>query len=369
LPSGRDNRINPLAERFNELEKARFGFKVPFYPLDLIDATIRYADSAFYDSIWTADHLLGLNPAKPDAYSAWSLLSIMAYKTKRAKIGSSVSDPCRMHPAVLAQNAMTVNEVSGGRLIVGLGCGEAQNTVPYGIDCDKPVRRLIEAIEILRGLHTRPEFDYEGRYYKMKAASIHPRPRPAPSIWVGANSPRTIEITGRLADGWLPMAIKFPPEKYKQSLISIKNVARASGRALNVFEPAIFLHTVASKDYDEAKALATAPGKLLLMMWAPELFEQIGITIDRDLRADTLVFSNRMIERLSRKLRELPEEPIHQRIIFGRPDDCIDRIEKYMEAGAKHFVISLLAPPEKCMDLLKLFTEKVVAYLREEKAL
>src|SRR3989337_4484952 len=126
------------------MSSIQFGMYTPFYPMDLIirvaEATARYD----YDSIWAGDHLAGF--PSPHVYDAWSELLYFATMNKKLKLGMSVSDPHRRHPAVMAQTITTIDILSNGRVIPGFGPGEAMNLDPYGIDWSHPVATLTEYI-------------------------------------------------------------------------------------------------------------------------------------------------------------------------------------------------------------------------------
>jgi phthiodiolone/phenolphthiodiolone dimycocerosates ketoreductase len=342
----------------------KFGFKVPFYPLELIFESASYAENHGCDSIWTADHIVGISVRKWDCFSSWCILSSLAIKSKKALLGPSVTDACRIHPSILAHKAMTIHNLSRGRFILGIGAGEAQNTKPYGIKCSKPVERLKEAVEIVRKLLSGDEVSYKGRHFKLKKALISPcvKNKSIP-IWIGANSPKTISLTGKIGDGWLPIALIFPPKEYEKALSKIKNEAVLAGRGKDDVEPALFLHIALAKEHDKAAEMVKEPGKLLLLMWVPEVFPEIKDSL-KNFHALRLEFNLDTAKRLEYVLKILPVEPVYERIVFGSPDECIEGIEKYLKVGVKHIVASILSPPTLLMNALKLYTEKVIPYFK-----
>ena len=135
----------------NPMKHLRFGcfLPVPAVPVEKLLRIAQVNEEAGFDSLWIPDHLLfiphGIVP------EAWSTLAAVAVATKKATLGTCVSDPHRHHPAVLAQKVATVDRISGGRAILGIGAGEAMNVVPFGIDWNRPVSKLVEAVKIIRG--------------------------------------------------------------------------------------------------------------------------------------------------------------------------------------------------------------------------
>ena len=104
------------------------------------------------ESIWTPDliSMSKLQPSPHDFYDVFSIMSVAAWNTQKFQLGTSVTEPFRRHPAVLAQIFLTQDHISKGRTILGIGTGEGENVIPYGIKWDKPVTRLEEAIKIIR---------------------------------------------------------------------------------------------------------------------------------------------------------------------------------------------------------------------------
>ncbi|MHA1210251.1 MAG: LLM class flavin-dependent oxidoreductase [Candidatus Freyarchaeota archaeon] len=209
-------------------EDVRFGFVLPQYPLELILETGVYSEKKGLDSVWAADHTVGIGIKRWDFFEAWSVLSALAVKTRRVLLGTCVSDPHRRHPAVLAQTLMTLDHLSKGRAILGLGAGEAMNLVPYHIEWDRPVTRLREASEVIIKLLTEEFSDYDGEFFKLEKAFIRPKgvQEPHPPIYFGANSLRTMRLTAEMGDGWLPIGTFMKPEDYKAKFEQIKRWAK-----------------------------------------------------------------------------------------------------------------------------------------------
>jgi alkanesulfonate monooxygenase SsuD/methylene tetrahydromethanopterin reductase-like flavin-dependent oxidoreductase (luciferase family) len=150
------------------------------------------------------DHLHGTTPT----FETWTLLTWIAAATSRIGVASRVLGVPYRSPAVLAKMAESLDRLSGGRLILGLGGGASNEEFrAFGLGEPTPgekVAGLADAIRIARGLWSEPGFSFEGRRYRVEAAELEPKPaRPIP-IWVGTYGPRMLELTGRLADGWIP---------------------------------------------------------------------------------------------------------------------------------------------------------------------
>jgi alkanesulfonate monooxygenase SsuD/methylene tetrahydromethanopterin reductase-like flavin-dependent oxidoreductase (luciferase family) len=161
-----------------------------------------------FDSAWLPDHFV--NPRGPidDWFEAWTLLSALAARVPRVRIGTLVTSMTLRSPAVLARQALTVDHVSGGRLILGMGAGGApMDHSMTGIEqWPRPERleRFGEYMTVLDQLLRRERTTYEGRYYRIVEASMAPRPvqRPRVPIMIGGNSRPVLSITAAVADVW-----------------------------------------------------------------------------------------------------------------------------------------------------------------------
>lgn len=161
-----------------------------------------------FDSLWFADHLQMKLPDGRDqgAWECWSILSAFAATTKRIEIGPFVTATAYRNPALLVRTAETVDEISGGRLVLGIGSGWAEwEYHVYGYPYDHRASRFEEALEIVTGLIRNGAVDFEGEYYAVKDALNRPRgPRPeGMPIMIGTfNGERMMRLTAKTADHW-----------------------------------------------------------------------------------------------------------------------------------------------------------------------
>jgi len=171
-----------------------------------------------------------------------------------------VVDTVRRHPAMLAQTALTLDHLSKGRFVLGLGSGEQENIVPYGFDFARPVSRLEEAIRVIRLLwESDGPVDFEGDFYRLEHARLDTEPFDGkfPEIYMAAGGPRALSICGRLADGWIPGAIRTPDD-YADRLSVIREASRSTGRS-NDAVTAYFMATCFIGEEQELEEILTAP--------------------------------------------------------------------------------------------------------------
>lgn len=167
----------------------------------------RAAESAGYDSIWVGDHLIYDLPdgSTRGPYEAWTTLAAIAAVTERVEIGPLVASTGFHAPAMLAKQAATVDAISGGRLIVGLGAGwNRREFDAFGFAYDRRVSRFEEALSIIVPLLREGTATFHGQFYDVDECVLDPRPvRPSgPPIMLGSNSPRMLSIGLPVVDSW-----------------------------------------------------------------------------------------------------------------------------------------------------------------------
>jgi probable F420-dependent oxidoreductase len=180
-------------------------------------AMARAAEDAGFDSLWVSDHLIFRfeDKAPQGVWECWSLLSALAAVTSRMEIGPLVSCAGFRNPALLAKTAATVDEIAGGRLILGLGAGwHEPEYAAFGYPFDHRVGRFEEAFAIVRGLLRDGHVDFRGRWYVARDCELRPRgPRPdGPPIMIGSVAPRMLALCARHADLWNAWGRNDPAE-------------------------------------------------------------------------------------------------------------------------------------------------------------
>ena len=173
---------------------------------ELLDMT-RAIEDLGYDSAWVGEHLLYRWPDRParGPWEAWSMLAAIAAVTSRIEFGPLVACAAFHNPAILAKQATTIDEVSDGRLILGLGAGWNETEFrAFGIPFDHRVDRFEEAFTIIRTLLQDGAIDFDGRYYQARDCEILPRgPRPTgPPLMIGSNGPRMLRIAAPHVQAW-----------------------------------------------------------------------------------------------------------------------------------------------------------------------
>jgi alkanesulfonate monooxygenase SsuD/methylene tetrahydromethanopterin reductase-like flavin-dependent oxidoreductase (luciferase family) len=163
------------------------------------------AEAAGADSLYVGDHLLYRGDGRPERapWEAWSLLAGLAAATRRVEIGPLVTCTAFRPPAVLAKTAQTVDDMSGGRLVLGLGCGwNRVEFEAFGLPFERRVARFEESFEVIRRLLAGERVTYRGELVSVEDAVLLPRPARRIPLMVGSNSPRMLAATLPYVDRW-----------------------------------------------------------------------------------------------------------------------------------------------------------------------
>ena len=193
-------------------------------------AEARLAEELGLDLVSIWDHPVGDRPS----FETWTLLTWIAAKTQRIGLATDVLGlPFRL-PAMTAKMAETLDRLSGGRVILGLGGGANDGEIagaggPVRTPGEK-VDALEEGLETIRGVWTRSPFSFEGRHYRAEEAAIEPKPARSIPIWLGTYGRRALELTGRLADGWIPSMPYLPPRVARSRMQVVRAAAERAGR-------------------------------------------------------------------------------------------------------------------------------------------
>jgi alkanesulfonate monooxygenase SsuD/methylene tetrahydromethanopterin reductase-like flavin-dependent oxidoreductase (luciferase family) len=171
-----------------------------------IVAMTRLGEQLGFDSVWVGDHLLYRDEAHGarGPWEAWTTLAGIAASTTRIAIGPLVACTSFHNPAMLAKLAATVDEISGGRLILGLGAGWNETEYrAFGFPFERRVARFAEAFTIIRSLLRDGRVDFEGEFYAARDCELVPRPRlGGPPLMVGSMGERMLALTVPYVDGW-----------------------------------------------------------------------------------------------------------------------------------------------------------------------
>ncbi len=358
------------------------GIVVP--PIEAIAYTARRNEEKGFDAVWFPDHLMGWHPQSlwtpeyspltailPNVHAYYDpavAITIAAQATERITLGTSVTEAVRNHPAQLARQWLSLDHISGGRTILGIGAGEGENITPYGIDFGKPATRLEDALRVIRLLWENDDpVDYDGPVFQLRDAVCGMRPLVEgryPPIWLAAHGPRLCRVTGELADGWLPTLLDLAEYEEKWSIVT--RAATKVGRDPDAITAGMWAYTVIADDHDTAHRLIEHPMVKALALALPDSFyQQRGAT--HPLGEGTHGFLEYVPSRLSeqdalRAIEAIPTQVVHDAVLHGSPSEIAKKIEGYAAVGLRHVALwnmtffadaAMVGPSYKLLDEAK----------------
>ncbi|MDA4130732.1 MAG: LLM class flavin-dependent oxidoreductase [Thaumarchaeota archaeon] len=346
---------------------------------DIVEQGVN-AEKFGFDFVWVPDHLVDIHPLMA-IFDAWTTLATIGAKTESIRLASGVTDIQRMHPAKIANIISTLDHLTSGRAVLGIGAGEIMNTKPYGIEWEKKearLKRLRETLQVIK-LLWKSTFEkpvsFSGDFYSLDRAHLSLPPfQKGPPIYIGSwSSKETLRIAGEFADGWYPGS-QNTVEGFREKAQIIKNAATAAGRPSDSIDIMVSIPTLVLKDKNQVEPLKkeiknALKKKLLLNQYMWEVFglNRNEISIPRELEYQFATPGQQYDEALSKTVEKLQipdeilEKAIERMIAVGSADECISKIEKYVNVGATHiFFSSLLGTREN----YRLIGEEIIPRLR-----
>jgi phthiodiolone/phenolphthiodiolone dimycocerosates ketoreductase len=326
----------------------------------------QYAERDGYDAIWWPCHLMGWIPdsvwtadmtelaryqASPHThFDPLTMMGAAGAATSEIKVGVCVTDTIRRHPAMLAQAALTADHLASGRAILGLGSGERMNITPYGMEWEKPVGRLEEALKLMRLLwSTDKPVDFDGRFFALHDAvlGLEPYEGVPPQVWLAAHGPRMLRITGRLADGWLPTNIR--PETYAEKLGAIRGSAEAAGRDPAAITPSMLAYVICAPDEETLERLLAAPMTRMLFAAVDlpaEAYARHGSTSPFEGGTGFHSFLPTTVSRAEaeRIISHIPAGIVREHTLCGTPEMIAEQIGAYEQAGLRDVILWNITP-------------------------
>jgi probable F420-dependent oxidoreductase len=249
-------------------EQLRVGIQLPEVEREVrwpeYVAMARAAEEIGFDSIWVGDHLLYRGDGRPERgpWEAWTLLAGLAAVTERVSLGPLVACTAFHSPAMLAKMAATVDELSGGRLVVGLGAGwNRAEFEAFGVPFDHRVARFEEWFEVIRRLLSGERVTMQGRYTHVNDAVLLPAPARRPTLMIGSSGERVLRAALPHVDAWNTWYDLYgnTPEGFAVENAKIDEAAARVGRAPSEIRRSACVRVVLDRSADERPIDAACP--------------------------------------------------------------------------------------------------------------
>jgi len=309
------------------------------------------AEAVGWSSLWWPDAQMGYHPrpspAFPDPHETYDwvpMLAVAADATERVDVGVAVTDPWRRHPALLAQTAQTLQDLSEGRFKLGLGIGALNNLNPIGLVGSSKIAALEEAVDIMQLLWSTTEpVDFKGEFWTLQGAvlAIDATQHGAPQIWIGGAGPRSLDLTARKADGWLP--VMMPVEDYVDRLAQIRTIASTNGRKSDAVTAGALFLTIAADSVAHCRELLDTPWVRALALFQPAVFfERLGYPHPLGPGASGVrdfIPTHVSIEEYREIVRDIPLDLVEHLVLWGDAERISGELDKYEAAGLEHAVL------------------------------
>lgn len=318
-----------------------------FAPRELLAYGVM-AEEAGFDSVFVSDHLQPWRHTGGHAPAALPWLGALLASTERITVGTSVLTPTfRYHPGVVAHAFATLGCLAPGRVVLGIGSGEAMNEAPLGIewpDGKERFARFKEAIQMIQALWAGERVDFDGTFYRADQATIYDRPDIAVPIYVAASGPAATRLAGRLGDGFICTSGKGR-ELYTETLLpALADGAGKAGRSLDDLD--LMIEVKVSFDTDRARALEDT------RFWGA-----LALSSDEKTGVEDPVEMERLAD-------ALPTERTASRwIVSDDPEEHVERIWEYVDMGFRHLVFHAPGPDQA--RFMSLYAEHVLPRLRD----
>jgi phthiodiolone/phenolphthiodiolone dimycocerosates ketoreductase len=316
------------------------------------------------DSIWLPDHLIGviprsiytakhvaikrLVPSLDACYEPWTVLGLLAARNRlgRLRLGTGCTDTARRNPAVTAQAAATLHQLSRGRAILGIGAGERMNQSPYGVSADRRVARFEEGIATIRALWDSggEPVSRDSPFFPLRDAlmAVPPYRGTWPEIWIGAHGPRMRCVAARYADAWFP-GVTMDASEYGEHLTGIRNAAADAGRDPHALKAAKYFFVVTAHSASVVDEILEAPAVKSYALCAPSDYWARhgaehplgpGFSGVHDLLPQTMDEETALDH-----TRRVPASLIRNFVLAGTPSEILEQLAEWRDQGMAYPVL------------------------------
>ena len=289
------------------------------------------AEALGFEYLAAGEHVMDGNPPRPTLL-AIPTLAAAAGATRRIRLLTGVVLAPLYHPVILAKLAGSLDVVSRGRLVFGVGLG-GQREGDYeavGIPTRERGRRADEALALIKRLWTEEHVSFQGRFYQCQDVTLLPPPvqRPHPPIWVAGRAEGAMRRAALLGDGWYPYL--YDVERYRASVAKVREFAAEAGRSLEGFQWGLLQPLCIAEREEDALRVAVAT-----------------------------------LGQRYRSARRPPEEVVRDYCVLGSPQGVIREVERRIEAGARHIVFNWVGTDDRAgWEQMETVGKHVLPYFR-----
>jgi 5,10-methylenetetrahydromethanopterin reductase len=327
-------------------------FGIEFAPREPYWKTIFYAVQAErggFSNLWITDHFNDRN--------VYVILTAAAIYTNKITFGPGVTNPYMVNPVFTAQAVATLNELALGRVVLGLGAGDKTTLESVGVEMQKPLNAVYEAVDIFRRITSGESVAYRGEVFKTAGAKFFFKPKGGIPVYIGAQGPKMLELAGRIGDGVLINACH--PKDVDYAVKCVKDGVSKAGKRLEEVDVAAYPAFSVHEDLKKATK-AVVPVVSFIVAGSPAvLLERHGIDVDKA----TVIREALKANDWGKAFAGVTPEMIEAFSVCGTPDSCVERIGQLLKSGISQFVVGSPIGPN-VREAIDLISEKIVPHFK-----
>jgi F420-dependent oxidoreductase-like protein len=306
---------------------------------------VRICENLGFDSVWSPDHLM--TGREFQGFEAWTLLAGLSQVTEKMRLGSLMTCVTHRAPSILAKMLATLDVMSNGRVELGIGagwCGYEQlaYNLPWEDAPKARIDRLIEGIQIIKGMWTNESFTFKGKYYSVNGAVCSPKPvqKPTPPIIIGGKGEKILlKVVAKYANGW--NIDEMTLEDYAHKLDVLRKHCKTQGTDYDQIEKTLETYVLISPKPEQHK---------ILVDWTNGRYHAEKSAIIGEMKRSGV------------KARTATLDDIKREYIFGSVEQVIERFSQYIDIGVQRFMIYFMDYPT--LNSIVPFAKQVVPSLK-----
>ncbi len=326
----------------------KFGLEfVPEDPVEEIVEKAKLADDQEFDYIWITDHYNNRN--------VYIVLTRIVEETEQIKLGPGVTNPYTVNPAETASAIATLDEISDGRAVLGIGPGDKTTLNSLGIEWDKPLTRTKESITVIEKLLNGETVSCESMEKNhMKRAELNFEPKGEIPIYVGAQGPNMLKMAGERGDGVLVNASH--PADFDFAVAQIEKGVEKGGRSISEVDITAYTSFSIAKTSQKAKEAVIPPVAFITASVSEKILERHEISKEDAKEVENYLNNGDYGESFG----SVTDEMIDAFALYGTPEECLSRIKELKEVGVTQVVAGSPLGPDK-EEAIKMISEEIIS--------
>lgn len=303
------------------------------------------AERGGFSNLWITDHFNNRN--------VYVTLAAAAIYTNKITFGPGVTNPYMVNPVFTAQAVVTLNELAPGRVVLGMGAGDKTTLDSVGVEMEKPLTAVQEAIDIIRKIIDGEAVAYNGEVFRTAGAKFLFKSKGKIPVYVGAQGPKMLALAGKIGEGVLINACH--PKDVEYAVRCVKEGVSASGKRYEDIDVAAYTSFSVHEDIKKANKAAVPVVAFIVAGSPPQVLERHGIDVNKALEIKEALKANDW----GRAFSGVTPEMISAFSVCGTPDMCIERIAELLKSGISQFVVG--SPiGSNVREAIHLISEKII---------